>query len=107
MTPAKLLLLKFIIFIIPLNDYFSYLWMGILMKEFIEFIVKQLVDNPDKVVIEEKTPDEHTIEINIKVDKDDIGKVIGKQGNNINALRILLTAVGAKGRRRTTLQIVE
>ena len=81
--------------------------MGELMKEFIEFIVKQLVDSPDKVVIEENTPDEHTVEINIKVDKDDIGKVIGKHGNNINALRILLTAVGAKGRRRTILQVVE
>jgi len=105
--PRHLLLLSNIISIIMLNDYFSYLLMGDLMKEFIEFIVKQLVDNPDKVVIEENTPDENTVEINIKVDKDDIGKVIGKHGNNINALRILLTAVGAKGRRRTILQIVE
>lgn len=77
------------------------------MKEFIEFIVKQLVDKPEKVVVEENTPDEHTIEINVKVDKDDIGKVIGKRGNNINALRILLNAVGAKGKRRTRLEIIE
>jgi len=81
--------------------------MGKPMKEFIEFIVKQLVDNPDKVVIEENKPDDNTIEISIKVDKDDIGKIIGKQGNNINAMRILLTAVGAKGKHRATLQIVE
>ena len=81
--------------------------MGRLMKEFVEFIVKQLVDNPDKVIIEENTINENTIEINIKVDKDDIGKIIGKHGNNINAMRILVTAVGAKGRRRAILEIVE
>lgn len=77
------------------------------MKEFVEFLVKQLVDNPDKVIIEENTPNENTIEINIKVDKDDIGKVIGKHGNNINAMRILVTAVGAKSKQRATLQVVE
>jgi predicted RNA-binding protein YlqC (UPF0109 family) len=56
------------------------------MKEFIEFIAKQLVDNPDKVSVEETTPDEHTIQLNLKVDKSDIGKVIGKQGKNANAM---------------------
>ena len=77
------------------------------MKEFIEFIVKQLVDNPDKVIVEEIIHDEHTIEINLKVDKSDIGKVIGKHGRNVNAIRTLLTAVGAKEHRRATLQILE
>ena len=77
------------------------------MKEFIEFIVKQLVDNPDKVIVEEITHDEHTIEINLKVDKSDIGKVIRKHGRNVNAIRTLLTAVGAKEHRRATLQILE
>ncbi len=77
------------------------------MKEFIEYIAKQLVDNPDKVSVEESTPDEHTIELNLKVDKEDIGKVIGKHGRNVNAMRTLLIAVGAKGHHRATLQIVE
>jgi len=77
------------------------------MKEFIEFIVKQLVDNPDKVSVEESSPDEHTIELSLKVDQSDIGKVIGKQGRNVNAMRTLLTAVGAKGKQRATLQIIE
>ena len=77
------------------------------MKEFIEFIAKQLVDNPDKVSVEETTPDEHTIELNLKVDKSDLGKVIGKHGNTVNAMRTLLTAVGAKGHYRATLQIIE
>ena len=77
------------------------------MKEFIEFIAKQLVDNPDKVSVVETTPDEHTIELNLKVDKSDLGKVIGKHGDTVNAMRTLLTAVGAKEKHRATLQIIE
>lgn len=77
------------------------------MKEFIEFIVKQLVDKPDSVVVEETTTDENTREVTIKVDQSDIGKVIGKKGQNINAMRTLLSAVGAKGKHRATLQIIE
>ncbi len=77
------------------------------MKEFIEFIAKQLVDNPDKVSVEETTPDENTIELKLKVDKNDIGKVIGKHGNTVNAMRTLLIAAGAKEKRRATLEIIE
>ena len=77
------------------------------MKEFIEFIAKRLVDKPDNVIVEEITPDEHTIELTLKVDESDIGKVIGKHGNTVNAMRTLLYAVGAKGKHRATLQILE
>ncbi|MCH7723606.1 MAG: KH domain-containing protein [Bacteroidetes bacterium] len=77
------------------------------MKELIEFIAKLLVDKPDNVIVEETTPDENTIELTLKVDKSDIGKVIGKYGRNVNAIRILLTAVGAKEHHRATLQILE
>ncbi len=77
------------------------------MKEFIEFIAKRLVDNPDKVSVEETTPDEHTIELKLKVDKSDLGRVIGKHGNTVNAMRTLLTNIGAKGNHRATLQIIE
>jgi predicted RNA-binding protein YlqC (UPF0109 family) len=77
------------------------------MKEFIEFIAKQLVDKPDKVSVEETIPDEHTIEINLKVDNSDMGKVIGKHGNTVNAMRTLLMAVGAKGGHRAKLQVIE
>ncbi len=58
------------------------------MREFREFKVKQLVDNPDKVSVEETTPDEHTIELILKVDKSDIGKVIGQCGRYVCAMRI-------------------
>lgn len=77
------------------------------MKEFIEFIVKQLVDKPEKVMIEEASNDQNSFEIKIEVDKNDIGKVVGKQGKNVNALRTLLTAVAAKDKRRATLHVVE
>ena len=77
------------------------------MKEFIEFIVKQLVDYPDKVSVEETTTDENTIELKLKVDQSDIGGVIGKKGQNINAIRTLLFAVGAKAKHRATLEHVE
>jgi hypothetical protein len=75
------------------------------MKEFIEYIAKQLVDHPDKVIVEENTPDNNTIELTLKVDKTDIGKVIGKHGNNVNAMRALLSALGGKERHRVSLQI--
>jgi predicted RNA-binding protein YlqC (UPF0109 family) len=76
------------------------------MKEFIEFIVKHLVDNPDKVSVEETTSDEQTIELKLKVDQSDIGNVIGKKGQNITAMRTLLSAAG-KGQHRATLEIFE
>lgn len=77
------------------------------MKNFIEFIIKQLVDKPEKVFVEENTLDENTIEFRVEVDGEDVGKIIGKKGKNVNAMRTLLSAVGAKGHKRATLQIVE
>ncbi len=77
------------------------------MKDFIVHIVKQLVDEPEKVVVEETHPDEHTVAFTLRVADDDIGKVIGKKGKNIQAIRTLLIAVGAKGKHRATLQILD
>jgi len=77
------------------------------MKEFVEFIVKQLVDKPEKVKIEESMPNQNTIGIKLEVEKNDIGKVVGKKGKNINALRTLLTAAAAKNHHRATLQLIE
>ncbi|MFZ2322059.1 MAG: KH domain-containing protein [Ignavibacteriaceae bacterium] len=77
------------------------------MKEFIEYIVKQLVDIPESVSIESTTIDENTLNFTVKVDDKDVGKVIGKHGNTINALRTLLIAVGAKGRKKVMLKIIE
>ena len=77
------------------------------MKELIEYIIKRIVDKPDSVVVEESTLDENTIEVTIKVDSSDIGKVIGRKGQNINAIRTLLFSVGAKAKHRATLELVE
>ena len=77
------------------------------MKDFIEFVIKQLVDKPEKVYVEESLLDKNTVEYKVEVDGDDVGKVIGKKGKNVNAMRILLTALGAKGNKRATLQVIE
>ncbi|OGU55141.1 MAG: RNA-binding protein [Ignavibacteria bacterium RBG_13_36_8] len=77
------------------------------MKEFIEFIAKHLVDNPDSVSIEETTPDEKTIELTLKVGAEDVGKVIGKQGKTAQAMRTLLTAIAAKDGKRAILKILD
>jgi len=76
------------------------------MKEFIEYIAKQLVDQPDSVVIEEETKDERLI-LKLKVAQPDIGKVIGKRGRTAFALRTLTAAVGKKLGKRVSLEVVE
>ncbi len=77
------------------------------MKEFIEFIVKHLVDSPDNVVIEEKITEENKVILSLKVQADDVGKVIGKQGKTAQAMRTLLTAVAAKEGKRAILEILD
>ncbi len=77
------------------------------MKEFIEFIAKHLVDSPDNVSIEEKVQEENKIVLSLKVQSDDIGKVIGKQGKTAQAMRTLLTAVAAKEGKRAILEILD
>lgn len=77
------------------------------MKEFIEYIAKQLVDNPDGVVIDEKVDEEKKILLALKVSQNDVGKVIGKQGKTAQAMRVLLTAVAAKHGKRAVLEILD
>ncbi|MGE5400859.1 MAG: KH domain-containing protein [Ignavibacteriales bacterium] len=77
------------------------------MKEFIEFIAKHLVDNPDGVSIEEKTSDDNKSVLSLKVSAEDVGKVIGKQGKTAQAMRTLLTAVAAKEGKRVVLEILD
>ncbi|MCL5031540.1 MAG: KH domain-containing protein [Bacteroidetes bacterium] len=77
------------------------------MKEFIEFIAKHLVDSPDSVSIEEKLQEENKVVLSLKVQSDDIGKVIGKQGKTAQAMRTLLTAVAAKEGKRAILEILD
>ena len=76
------------------------------MKEFIELIVKELVDNPDKVVVTE-VEGERTTVYELRVGEGDLGKVIGKRGKTAGAIRTLLSAASAKKGKRAMLEILE
>lgn len=76
------------------------------MKEFVEYIVKNLVDNPEKVRINE-IGGTHTLIIELAVEKSDIGKIIGKKGKTINAIRTLLMSVASRNGIRVNLEIIE
>lgn len=76
------------------------------MKEFVEYIVKNLVDHPDQVQINE-IGGTHTLIIELAVEKSDIGKIIGKKGKTINAIRTLLMSVASRNGIRVNLEIIE
>jgi len=76
------------------------------MKEFLETLAKNLVDNPDRVEVSEVLGDGVNI-LKLKVAKEEIGLVIGKNGRTAEALRILLNAVGAKAGKKLVLEIIE
>ena len=76
------------------------------MKEFVAYIVKNLVDHPDKVHINE-VGGTQTLIIELTVEKSDIGKIIGKQGKTINAIRTLLMSVASRNGIRVSLEIIE
>lgn len=77
-----------------------------MMKDLITYIAKALVDNPEDVKVSEIIGDQTSV-LELKVAKEDLGKVIGKQGRTARAMRTLLSASSAKIRKRTVLEIVE
>ena len=76
------------------------------MKELIKHIVHALVDYPEQVAISEIEGKQSTV-LEIKVAKEDIGKIIGKQGRTAQAIRTILSAVSAKTKKHTVLEIIE
>lgn len=76
------------------------------MKELIEYIAKALVDNPDAVKVTE-IEGEKTSVIELSVAKEDLGKVIGKQGRTARSLRTILSAASTKNNKRAVLEIIE
>ncbi len=76
------------------------------MKELIEYIAKALVDNPDQVSVNEIQGDQTSV-LELKVAKEDLGKVIGKQGRSARVMRTILSAASTKLRKRTVLEIIE
>lgn len=75
-------------------------------RDFIEFIVKQIVEEPDEVEVV-RSVDEMGVLITLKVGKDDMGKIIGKSGQTAKSIRTLLRIIGSKNNARVNLKIVE
>ncbi len=77
------------------------------MKEFVERLVKEIVDRPEEVVVEENMENIRNPLLELKVAKQDMGKVIGKKGKMIEALRVLLAAASKKQRKDYQLIVVD
>ena len=76
------------------------------MKNLVETIVKALVDRPEEVEVTE-VKGQHSCVIELKVAREDIGKVIGKRGVHAQAIRTIITAAGGKRKMRYVLEILE
>jgi hypothetical protein len=79
--------------------------MATIDQQFVEYIVKTLVNNPDKVAVERKI-DEKGVLLSLTVDPEDVGRVIGKRGVTAQSIRMLLRALGTKQDARYNLKIV-
>lgn len=74
--------------------------------QFLDYVIKTLVDNPDDVKVE-RTVDEMGVLLTLSVNPEDMGKIIGRQGNTAKAIRTLLRVVGMKNNARVNLKINE
>ena len=76
------------------------------LKDLVEFMAKSLVDKPDEVEVTEIVGEQTTV-VDLKVAKEDLGKVIGKQGRTARSMRTILNAASTKLHKRSVLEIVE
>ncbi len=76
------------------------------MKELVEIMAKAMVDNPDQVEVTE-IAGEHTLVIELKVAKEDMGQIIGKKGRNAQAIRLILNAASAQLRKSVVFEIID
>lgn len=76
------------------------------MKDLIKYIAQALVDHPDKVDVSEVVGEQTSV-IELRVTKEDLGKVIGKQGKTAKAMRTILSAASSKLHKRSVLEIIE
>ncbi|HKN11839.1 MAG TPA: KH domain-containing protein [Candidatus Binatus sp.] len=76
------------------------------MKELVRFLAQQLVNNPEAVEVTETRGEAVTL-LELRVAKEDLGRVIGKQGRTAKSIRIILNAVAARNNCKVTLEIVE
>ncbi len=76
------------------------------MKELLTYIVQSLVEDPDKVVVEEKENGRETV-LEVRVADGDMGKVIGRQGRIVRQIRILMRAVGQRQGKKVSIEILD
>jgi predicted RNA-binding protein YlqC (UPF0109 family) len=77
------------------------------VKDLLEYLVRALVDDPDRVTVEQFEEDDGTIVLELAVADDDYGKVIGRGGRTANALRTVVKAAAVKENRRVLVDIVD
>ena len=78
-----------------------------MLKELLEYLVKEIVSNPKKVKVEETTEEDGTVHLSFSVSPDDMGLVIGKQGRTISAIRSLVKTAAAKAGKRVFIELEE
>ena len=77
------------------------------MKDLVEYLAKALVDRPDEVRVEEFEEDDGTIVFEVEVAEDEVGKLIGRNGRTINALRTVIRASAVRHNRRVLVDVVD
>lgn len=75
------------------------------MKELVEYLVKSLADHPGEVIVTENESDDNIL-LELKISSDDLGKIIGKNGNTINAIRTVMQAAASSHKKRAKLDVV-
>lgn len=77
------------------------------MHDFVEYVIRRLVDKPDSVQLTEEEKEANKVVFQLKVDPEDVGKVIGRKGRTANAVRTLLSAIAAREGKRAILEIID
>ena len=77
------------------------------MKDLVEYLARALVDNPDEVTVETVEEDDGTIVYELRVAEGDVGKVIGRSGRTVNALRTVVRAAATRDGRRVLVDVVD
>ena len=77
------------------------------MRDLVEYLAKALVDRPDEVNVEEFEEDDGTVVFEVTVADDDVGKVIGRNGRTVNALRTVIRAAAVRENRRVLVDVVD
>jgi hypothetical protein len=77
------------------------------VKDLVEYLARALVDRPDEVVVEEFEEDDGTVVFEVTVADDDVGKVIGRNGRTVNALRTVIRAAAVRENRRVLVDVVD